>query len=80
MGCQALPLSTKGWLSQSSIIRRYILPLDIEIAERELVNIDIQDNNQVVLNAESFINTINLHLTEEQINIKRREEDINLNP
>jgi len=67
-------LLTNGWIcyARRTIVRRYVLPLDISIKESQGVNLNIIDKQSLDFNINQILNkNVNLTLTDKNINIKR---------
>lgn len=74
----AIGLATKGYISR--IIRRTILPLDLQIQTQDVLELQIQDKLTFNINASNVLDkNINLKLTDKNINVKKSDStDINI--
>lgn len=77
-----ISLVTHGWicpLRDVTIIRRCVLPLNLQIKETESINLEVKDVLQENINLKVEDKNVNLKLTEKNINIKKSDStDINI--
>jgi hypothetical protein len=76
-----IPLITKGMICVETIeiVNRYVMPMELQIEDTQSLELQIIDKNSLTLNASDVAdNTVNLKLSEDQINVKE-EVDTNIN-
>lgn len=77
-----ISLLTHGWVCYKTmtIIRRYVLPIQLQIESTQQIDLAIKNDIPVNLNVDNIIDkNLNLRLTEKNINIKKTgSTDINI--
>lgn len=73
-------LATKGYISPGcTVIKRYVLPLQLQIQEPKLLDLSIVDKSQLNLDITLIDKNVNLKITKENINVKKSDStDINI--
>jgi len=77
----SISLLTHGWVCYRTmtIIRRYVLPMELDIKPTQYVNLTIKNIRNLSLNVENIINkNMNLKLTDKDININNDSTNINI--
>jgi len=77
-----ISLLTNGWICYRTItiIRKYILPLSLQIRKQEILDLEIANKTNLNINLENIVDkNLNLTLTDKNINIKKTNSlDINI--